>query len=365
MHIVHVDRQRSWTGQTLRVRFVARTLVERGHRATIIAHPGSDFAGGCREAGLDVIELPMRGFALYASILRAARALRGVPVDAIHCHGGRDQVLAFGLARLLGVPHVIRTKHNHTPPRGRRSVRAYEACSRIDTVSEWVRQLLIDAGVSADRVEAIPDAVDLERFVPRPRDPELMRAIGLEPGDVVIGNLSSLHVRKGIEDVLRAYARLREQRADPKLKCLLAGKQWEQWQPLARELGVEDGVVFPGHRSDVPEILSLFDVYVLMSRREALGTSVLEAMAMERPVVVSDLGGLREAVTPGAGLRLEPGDIEGIAAAVGALLDDPERRRSMGEVGRRHVVAHYSDRDLADRAMALYERVLHKGVAPA
>lgn len=364
MYIVHVDRQRSFTGQTLRVRFVARTLQERGQRVTVVAHAGSDFALGCRDAGLEVIEAPMRGFALYPSILRVARALRGRGVDAIHCHGGRDQVLAFGVARLIGIPHVIRTKHNHTPPRGRRSVRAYEACDRIATVSLWVRDLLVEAGVSPDRIEAIPDAVDLQRFVPRARDPELMRSLGLEPDDVVIGNLSSLHVRKGIEDVLRAYARLRRERGDPKLKCLLVGKQWEQWQPLARELRVEDGVVFPGHRNDVPEILSLFDVYVLMSRREALGTSVLEAMAMERAVVVSDVGGLTESVIPGGGIRCQPGDLDEICRAVGGLLDDPEQRAAFGRVGRQHVVANYSDVLLADRSMALYERVLRKGASP-
>ncbi|MGH0028352.1 MAG: glycosyltransferase family 4 protein [Myxococcota bacterium] len=365
MHVVHIDRQRSWTGQTLRVAFVARTLLERGHQVTVVAHPGGDFAVGCAEQGIPVIEAPMRGFALYPSILRVARALRGRPIDLIHCHGGRDHVLAFAVARLLRVPTVVRTKHNHTAPRGRRSVRAYDACDAIITVSDWVGRVLTDAGVRPEIVQTIPDTVDLERFVPRPRDPELMRSLGLAPDDVVIGNLSSLHVRKGIEDVLRAYARLRQTRGDPKLKCLLAGKQWEQWAPLARELGVEDGVVFPGHRSDVPEILSLFDVYVLMSRREALGTSVLEAMAMERAVVVGDVGGLTEAVVEGAGLRVAPGDLDAICAAVDGLLDDPERRRSLGETGRRHVVANYSSRRLADETMALYERLLRKAPGPA
>ena len=365
MHIVHVDRQRSWTGQIRRVHFVARLLHQSGDRVTVIAHPGSELARRCRADGITVIELPLRGSALYVSILRAAWRLRGHAVDAIHCHGGRDQVLAFAVARLLGIPHVLRTKHNHTPPRGRRSVRAYEACDHIDTVSEYVRQILVDAGVSPGKVEAIPDAVDLDAFVPRPRDPALMRELGLDPDDVVIGNLSSLHVRKGIEDVLRAYARLRQGRFGARLKCLLAGKQCDQWRPLVRELGIEDGVVFPGFREDVPAIVSLFDVFVLMSRREALGTSVLEALAMERPVVAANVGGLVESVTEETGVRCEPGDIDGVVAAVEGLLADPERARRLAKAGRQRVVAVYSDRMLADRSLAIYERVVRKRAAPA
>jgi len=232
-------------------------------------------------------------------------------------------------------------------------------------VSEYVRQILVDAGVSPGKVEAIPDAVDLDAFVPRPRDPALMRELGLDPDDVVIGNLSSLHVRKGIEDVLRAYARLRRGRFGARLKCLLAGKQCDQWRPLVRELGIEDGVVFPGFREDVPAIVSLFDVFVLMSRREALGTSVLEALAMERPVVAANVGGLVESVTEETGVRCEPGDIDGVVAAVEGLLADPERAQRLARAGRARVVAHYSDRMLADKSLAIYERVVRKRPAPA
>jgi len=127
------------------------------------------------------------------------------------------------------------------------------------------------------------------------------------------------------------------------------------------QLGIQDGVVFPGFRSDVPEILSLFDVYVLMSRREALGTSVLEALAMQRPVVASGVGGLRETVTERTGLRCDPGDIDRLVACVETLLSDRERAERLGRAGRERVVARYSDRKLATDTLAVYERLLPDG----
>ena len=83
------------------------------------------------------------------------------------------------------------------------------------------------------------------------------------------------------------------------------------------------------------------------------------------PVVASNVGGLIESVTEETGLRCEPGDIDGIVAAVEGLLSDPERGKRLARAGRERVVALYSDRMLADDTMAVYERVLRKGSAPA
>ncbi|HEX5066104.1 MAG TPA: glycosyltransferase, partial [Myxococcota bacterium] len=116
MFVVHVDRQRSFTGQIQRGLREVDALRGAGHQVGVIAHPGSALARRARERGLEVWELPMRGPALYASIFQAARALRGRGVDVLHCHGGRDQVLALAVAKLARVPHLVRTKHNHTMP---------------------------------------------------------------------------------------------------------------------------------------------------------------------------------------------------------------------------------------------------------
>jgi glycosyltransferase involved in cell wall biosynthesis len=118
----------------------------------------------------------MRG----APYLRScARRLRAAAVDVIHCHGGRDQVLALAVATLAGVPHLVRTKHNHTAPRGWRHRLAYRRCDRIVTVSDYVRDQLVAAGLSPARVVSIPTAVDIARFRPRPRDPALAASLGI------------------------------------------------------------------------------------------------------------------------------------------------------------------------------------------
>jgi glycosyltransferase involved in cell wall biosynthesis len=360
MFVVHVDRQRSFTGQIQRGLHDATVLHRAGHRVLLIAHPGSEFARRGRAAGIEVLELPMRGGAIFPSMLRAARALRGRGVDVLHSHGGRDHVLALIVARLTGIPHLVHTKHNHNVPRGARRLAVYRVCTRVVAVSDFMRERLEAAGLAAGQVVSIPTAVDLERFRPRPRDPELAASLGIAPDDLVVGNISSLHERKGIEEILRALALLRCGPQGKRVRGLLVGRQHARWQGLAQQLGVADRVIFPGFREDVEQLLPLFDVVTLPSHHEALGTAALEAMAAGRALVVSDGEGLAEAVGD-TGLRTPPRDSVALAEAIAALLGDPARRAALGAAARDRAVAHYSNRVLAERTLALYEEILHPG----
>ena len=99
MRVYHIDRQRSWTGQVAQGFNVIAGLLERGHEAAIIAHPGSKFAARARERGIEVLEYPMRGWRSYASALRIGRALRRRKVDIVHCHGSRDHNIAVVMRR--------------------------------------------------------------------------------------------------------------------------------------------------------------------------------------------------------------------------------------------------------------------------
>jgi glycosyltransferase involved in cell wall biosynthesis len=227
-----------------------------------------------------------------------------------------------------------------------------------------VRDALVAAGLDARRVVSIPTAVDLDRFAPRERDGALAASLGLAPDALVVGNVSSLHERKGIDTLLRAFALLAQGPYGARLRLLLVGPVRPQWPALARELGLEERVRFPGFREDVPELLSLFDVYALPSHHEALGTGALEAMAAGRARVAGAVEG-RAAAVADTGVRVAPGDPQGLAGAIAALLDDPARRAALGAAARARAVAEYGAQALAAHMLALYEEVLAPRARPA
>lgn len=356
MRIFHIERQRSWTGQTARLLREATALRDRGFEVGLLCHPGGELERRAREAGVEALAFPMRGLRGFGVVPGAARALRGRGVDVVHAHGGRDHALGAAIARLLGARFLLRTKHNHTRLRSGAWNRAlYNRTDRVVAVSRFVADRLIEVGVRPERVTTIHTGVDPARFAPRPRDPETARALGLAPGEIAVGMVSSLHERKGPDLLLRAFRALLDAAPERPLRCVLVGKNPGRWEALARELELGDRARFPGPREDVPSALACLDLFVAPSREEALGTAILEAMACGLPVVAARVGGIVEAVTPETGALVPPEDPKALAVAMGELLAAaPDRRRALGAAGRARVLGRFTHAAFVDASEALY-----------
>jgi len=170
-----------------------------------------------------------------------------------------------------------------------------------------------------------------------------------------------------VEEFIRAMAQVRG--TYPEAHGLIVGEVEldEETQALVRELGLQDHLTLLGRRSDMPEVLSAFDVFVLSSHDEGMSNAILEAMAMERAVVATDVGGTREVVRHDAsGLLVPPKDPLALADAISTLLADPERARAMGVLGRRIVEEGFSATAMVRRMEQLYtDLAAARGVATA
>lgn len=360
MRILHVDRQRSFTGQVARQFREALGLRAEGHQVGFVASPTSELRRRALAEGFTVLALPMRGLAWYRSILRLAEFICEFCPDVIHAHGARDHLLAFAALRALprGMtrPKLVRTKHNHTRLRsGPFSRVLYRATDLTIAVSEFVRQRLIDDGLDPSRVITIPTGIDLESFVPSGRSPELAKAIGLRSATTTIGHISSLHERKGVAELLHAFAILAEQRAD--LQLLVVGRNFEAWLDMAKDLGISAQVIFTGHREDVCDVLELMDVVVAPSRDEALGTAIVEAMALERSIVATHVGGIPECIGE-AGVLSPARDAEALASRIARLIDSPEDRDRLGALARIRACSLFDVRTMVATTEAAYRRLL-------
>ncbi len=343
------------------VRDLAEEFVARGHRVTVVC--GRSIPGLPTEETLNGVRVMRRawfgrnapGWFLYTlfsvpAFLRLARR-----ADVVHAQGFAS-ALPAGLARRLhGVPAVLTIHTSHFIRLSRRRLLApffRILFAPFDHIFANDRERAAAAQSLAPHreVERYTNAVNTDRF--RPVEPTLRAE-----GSAVIVCPARLAPVKGVEYAVRAMPLLLRRRP---VRLFVAGDgpQRQELESLARELGVESAVTFLGTRpaAEMPGILSSADVVLLPSLFEATSIAALEAMACERVVAASRVGGLPEIVDDETGTLFESRNPEDLAARVLGLLERDRAR--MGKAARRRVVERWNTQRLADINLAVYRRVI-------
>jgi len=357
--VLHSEASLGWGGQEIRIMAELTGLAGRGHRTGLLASPLSEILTRARAAGVPAWEVPFRHALDVRSMARVARTLRAERADVLVTHSSKDSWVAGLAAPLAGVP-VVRMRHLAVPVRRNPISRLVytRLCRRVVTTGEGGRDLLIrEARVRPDRVVAVPTGVDLARFDPRKVDGgPVRRALGIPRDAPVVGMVAVLRSKKGHRYFVEAAREVA--RALPAARFLIVGDgpvrpTVEAW---IAEAGLTGAVFLLGHREDIPEVMAALDVVVLPSRRAEGVPQVLgQALAMERPVVTTDVVGVTELVEDGiTGLVVPPEDGLALAKAVTDLLRDRECARGLGRAGRRRVAAGYSLEAMLDRMEAIY-----------
>jgi glycosyltransferase involved in cell wall biosynthesis len=219
-------------------------------------------------------------------------------------------------------------------------------------------------------VYTIPDGIDLERFNPRVSGERIRRELGVSDSERLVGFVARLDPWKGAEVFVRAAAEVSRARNDTRF--LVCGGELPGYETyasdlgrLARDLGIEDRVLFTGWKyrlDDIPEVMAALDVMVHASiRPEPFGLVIVEAMATATPVVAADDGGVREVVEPGVtALLARPGDHDGVAGAVLEILGNPARAAAMGNAGRARAERLFEVGVYVRRVEAVYAELLTK-----
>jgi glycosyltransferase involved in cell wall biosynthesis len=229
-------------------------------------------------------------------------------------------------------------------------------------VSHATKAEMIDAGISPDAITVIHNAIDTDTWTRGHAVTDLRDELGLRGAFPVVGYVGRIMPEKDLETWLRAAAVLARGQANARFVLVGDGRDGEtrtELERLAAELGIADRVIFTGYRSDLLAVYATFDMFLLTSRREGLPNSLLEAMAMALPVVTTDVAGAKELVVDReTGFVLPQGDVEGIAAALGALTNNERLRRDMSAAGRARIEAEFSFARRLERIEDLYERIV-------
>lgn len=316
-----------------------------------------------------------------AALVELVRLFRAERPDIVHTHNpkpGWYGRIGAGVAR---VPAVVNTVHGlYAAPDDRWPKRtvvyALERLASVFSDVELIqnvedRDTLRRLRVPEGKLEVLGNGIDLTRFTsePVPAVRSAARAaLGVTADEPIIGVVGRLVWEKGIREVLAAAERLRS--THPAARVIVIGPVDDAKADALSaadlpELERRSGVQFLGHRSDMEALYPAMDLFVLASHREGFPRAAMEAAAMGVPVVASDIRGCRQVVDDGVTGRLFPvRDADALAATVGALLDDPVRRRTMSEAARQKAVREFDQRRCIDLTLAAYDRLLGREGSP-
>jgi glycosyltransferase involved in cell wall biosynthesis len=230
---------------------------------------------------------------------------------------------------------------------------------RVLCVSQDLRDAALRCGVPPARCLLIENGIDTEEYRRRLPREQARQQLGVAPGRLVVGAVGRLSPEKGFDVLIRAADRLLRDGFDFELWIVGAGDQEPVLRRLAGELGRNDRIRLLGYRADTLELYQAMDVFALSSLREGLPNVLLEAMALEVPVVASRIAGVPGLVSDGAdGLLVPPGSVEDLARSLGRLLADADLRRRLGRAGRDTIAARYSFAARMRKVQAVYDVLL-------
>ena len=372
MKILHIISDWKWTGPAEPVVNLCSELKKRGHDVTLAtAKTPSGNQPHLKEKAL------LKGVQLYEGLYLRRRAgikaikdlftLRGYiknnDFDIIHCHLAHDHTLSVLALRGQKDIKLVRTSHKGVPlitNIGNRLLMRYT--DGLITVSDGARLADVNSfSMPTERVCAIQNAIDLDRFTPRQKNPDVIKDLGISPDDVVVGIVARLQRHRRFDVFLKAVKIASEKM--PNLKAIVVGRGTYQDEVMARpikEMGLENIVIMAGYRKDdYLDVLACFDMKVfLVPGSDGSCRAVRELMAMGKPVVAAQRGMLPEIVDDGInGLLIDDTD-ENLASAILKLARDKDMRESMGAEARKKAIFSFSLILQSERVEKVYNQLM-------
>jgi len=294
--------------------------------------------------------------------LKIARTVLRERIDVLHSHNSAPWLYAAAAAVMTRRP-LVHTQHSVADQSRTLLLRAERAAAlatrRVIADAEDVRHVMVDRqGMPADKVVTIVNGIDTTVYGAASDIAGMRRALGLDAGDLIIGTVGRMVWEKDQRSLIASFARLAPAVPHARLCLVGDGPLRADLQAAAVATGFGERIVFLGSRADVARILPTFDVFVLSSVSEGLPLALLEAMATGLPVVVTQVGGMGEAVRAGdSGLVVAPGDPDRLTAAVKTLIDDPALRARLGRAAQQRAREHFDLRAMVTAYEDVYQAV--------
>lgn len=324
--------------------------------------------GYLKEKGHIAQEIEKEGISVYHLPFpwRLFLFLKKEKIQLLHTHLYRANIIGRIIGRIARIPIIISSQQSTDDWR-----RWYHSVAdrwtarfadKIIANSEAVKKRLIHREkIPEKKTAVIYNGIDLSKF--RVNSGVKKEALGIKPQRIVIGTVARLHPAKGLTYFLRALKQVRETIPEAMFLIVGDGPERERLEEGTVSLGLKESSIFTGFRRDIPQLLSFMDVFVLSSLWEGLPSSLLEALALARPVVATDVGGVGEIIQDRVhGLLVPPRDPEALAQAILWMLQNKKEAQEMANRGRRRVEKYFTLDRMIEETEKLYDELIQEKI---
>jgi len=369
LRILQTCFSRSWGGLEIQALEMSRQLARRGHDVWLACCPGSRLQHEAASEEIRTLAHDVSGYFHPQIAWSLGRFIARQGIDIVHCQLSRDLSTLVPAVRLsFKAPPVILSKRvgSYLSKRDPLHRFTYGGVSRVLAISNVIhRNVLETTPVPPERVITVHDSVDTDLYSPvRADGRSVRREFGIGDDMLVTGFVGRFSPGKGHEELLQAADIVRKQRDN--VRFLVVGeasfgeRQYElKIRAMAGTMGLEEIVLFAGFRRNIPDIMAAFDLLAFPSHAESFGVVLIEAMAMELPVVSTNCDGVLDIVVNGeTGIYVSPRNPSELAAGLLRLIDEPETRHRMGKAGRRRVLEKFDQQKQIDKLLEIYRELL-------
>lgn len=360
MRIYHLDTERSWRGGQQQAVYLFEGLLAHKINMKFLCRRNSALANYLTDNELPHVSIAMRGEWDFWAGYQMAKICRQDDVDILVLHSAH--AVSLGLWARLFFPKIkligMRRVDFHLKSRFSRFKYQHPWLDRIVCISKGIKQILIEDGVPENKIEVIHSGIDLHKFNQIGPSADFRQQWGIPEDHIVVGTVAALADHKDYPNLLHAAQLVLKEHDNVTFCAVGDGPDGKMIRQLAENLDLTERFIFTGFQENVGQFLKSFDIFVLASKEEGMGTSLLDAQAAGLPVVGTRVGGIPEVIVHEENGLLVPAQRpSALADALVRLIENAGRRKEMGQRGR-DFVRRFSKEAMVEQHRRLYHTTL-------
>ena len=362
LNIVHVVTPMSWRGGEQQAAYLMHELQSAGQNQIMVCAKGSAMESYCEKHGLPFRSLKKRSSFDPVFASKLSKICREFNADLVHAHGSHAHTFTVLAARFFGnkAPIIVSRRVDFPVSRSwfSRYKYNYPNVARILCVSDAIKDMTAPALKQPEKLATIHSGIDLSRFPHQGKTTRLRDELNLSKIDWLIGNVAALAPHKDYFTFIDTVALLTERGFKASFLIIGDGPLKQEIHDYVAQKNLDGVIHFTGFRKDIPEVLPELDLFLITSKTEGLGTSILDALACKVPVVATNAGGIPEIIHHlDSGWLGKVGDPESLAEGVETVLSDPNLKQKLIEGGSRKLRA-FTKEETARRTLEVYLEVV-------